>query len=87
MAGMKVANCASTWRNYTFSLVVQKGGNLIETEDMVTGGVSAAGFRVSREKSLKDLSNGLDILIFPRAFGRLETGGQEREENVPVLSL
>ena len=42
-AGVRVANCASTWRNHTSGLVVQKGGNLIETEDMVAGGVAAAG--------------------------------------------
>ena len=43
MAGVQVANCASTWQNHTSGLVVQKGGNLIETEDMMAGGVAAAG--------------------------------------------
>ena len=43
MAGVWVASCASTWWNLTSGLVVQKGGNLIETEDMVAGGVAAAG--------------------------------------------
>ena len=40
-----VAKCASTWQNHTSGLVVQMGGNLIETEDMVVGGVAAAGRR------------------------------------------
>ena len=43
MAGVWVANCASTWQNYTSGLVFQKGSNLIETEDMVAGGIAAAG--------------------------------------------
>ena len=43
MAEVWVANCASTWWNYTSGLVVQKGGNIIETKDMVAGGVAAAG--------------------------------------------
>ena len=42
MAGVRVANCACTWWNYTSGLVVQNGGNLIETEDMVAGGVAEA---------------------------------------------
>ena len=35
-------NWASNWWNHTFAKVIQKGGSLIETEDMAAGEFAAA---------------------------------------------
>ena len=48
MAGLRVANWASTWRNHTSGRAVQKGGSLTETDETAAGAAGAAGRRAWR---------------------------------------